>query len=155
MLKLIPAKDFSGTGSFNVTSSSKQGIDETKSKTKDFTLDVTPVSDSANVALNTLEGDGFSVAVNENTISLSFDEDATVGNLFSLLNFNNLFTQDFAINVTQPVGGIDDHFLDEDVTIEYGTNNYSLTAGFNQLFIASSSNPGELIRYGEEQSLPC
>ena len=110
VVKLVPAKDFNGVGHFNVTSSSKQGIDETKTKSKDFSMDVTPVSDAANVQLNTISVDGYEAVVENDTISITFDEDARIGNPFSLLNFNNLLTEEYAINVTQPVGGIDDHF---------------------------------------------
>ena len=70
VVKLVPAKDFNGIGHFNVTSSSKQGIDETKTKSKDFSMDVTPVSDAANVQLNTISVDGYEAIVENDTISL-------------------------------------------------------------------------------------
>ncbi|MEK9696626.1 MAG: hypothetical protein VW270_12760 [Candidatus Poseidoniales archaeon] len=145
-VKLIPAKDFNGTGHFNVTSSSKQGIDETKTKSKDFSLDVTPVSDAANVALNSISVDGYDAIIDGRSITITFDEDSRVDNPFALLNFNNLLTNDYAINVTQPIGGIDDHFLDEEVHLSLAIDGQvvNLTTGYNLLNLVSSRTPGEL-----------
>ena len=146
VVKLVPAKDFNGIGHFNVTSSSKQGIDETKTKSKDFSMDVTPVSDAANVQLNTISVDGYEAIVENDTISITFDEDARIGNPFSLLNFNNLLTEEYAINVTQPVGGIDDHFLPEtvNVSLTIAGQEVGLTNGYNLLNLISGSEPGAL-----------
>ena len=146
VVKLVPAKDFNGLGHFNVTSSSKQGIDETKTKSKDFSMDVTPVSDAANVQLNTISVDGYEAIVENDTISITFDEDARIGNPFSLLNFNNLLTEEYAINVTQPLGGIDDHFLPEtvNVSLTIAGQEVGLTNGYNLLNLISGSEPGVL-----------
>ena len=39
-------------------------------------MDVTPVSDAANVQLNTISVDGYEAIVENETISIAFDEDA-------------------------------------------------------------------------------
>ena len=105
-----------------------------------------PVSDAANVQLNTISVDGYEAIVENDTISITFDEDARIGNPFSLLNFNNLLTEEYAINVTQPLGGIDDHFLPEtvNVSLTIAGQEVGLTNGYNLLNLVSGSEPGAL-----------
>ena len=107
-------------------------------------MDVTPVSDAANVQLNTISVDGYEAIVENDTISITFDEDAKL--VIHSIIINNLLTEEYAINVTQPIGGIDDHFLPEtvNVSLTIAGQEVGLTNGYNLLNLISGSEPGAL-----------